>query len=256
MSHAPEGTHTGIGSRHTSPVPLYEQIKDYLRRNIQAGVFPVNTRIPSERQLAGQFGVNRLTASKAISELIQEGLVYTRVGKGTFVAPPKIDQALRSLTSFTQDMTGRGKVASSRVLYAGLEAADAIVARALAILPGATIAVLHRVRLADDQPIALEKSHLVYALCPAILERYDFSRESLYRVLREVYGLRLTYARQTIEAGIAEHEEIETLEALPGTPILRITRITFDDRDRPVEFVYSSYRGDRYKFVTVLQQVE
>lgn len=245
-----------IGFRHTSPVPLYEQIKEYIRRNIQAGVYVVNARIPSERQLAEQFGVNRLTASKAINALIQEGALYTRVGKGTFVAPAKIDQALRSLTSFTQDMSNRGKTPASRVLYASVEPADDVIARALEVLPGTAIAVLQRVRLADDQPIALEKSHLVHALCPAILEQHDFNRESLYRVLREVYGLCLTYAHQTIEAAIAMHEEREALGADLGTPMLRITRITHDDRNRPVEYVCSAYRGDRYKFFTVLQQVE
>lgn len=243
-------------TKHDSPVPLYVQIKDYIRQNIQSGMFGVNERIPSERQLAEQFSVNRLTVSKAISELVQEGLLYTQVGKGTYVCPVKIDQVLQSLTSFTQDMDGRGKSASSRVLYAAVEPAGVEVAKALAILPGAEVFVLQRVRLADDQLIALEKSHITYALCPGILEQHDFSRESLYKVLHEVYGLHLTYAHQTIEAAIAEAEELEALEADSCTPILRITRVTHDDQDRAVEFVRSSYRGDRYKFHTVLRQVE
>jgi GntR family transcriptional regulator len=103
-------------AKHDSPVPLYVQIKDYLRLNIQNGVFAVNERIPSERKLAEQFDVNRLTVSKALSELAQEGLIYSRVGKGTYVSPARIDQALQSLASFTEDMSSRGKKASSRVL--------------------------------------------------------------------------------------------------------------------------------------------
>lgn len=241
---------------HDSPVPLYVQIKEYIRRNIQSGAFDVHERIPSERRLADQFHVNRLTVSKAISDLVQEGLLYTQVGKGTYVSPEKIDQTLHSLTSFTQDASGRGQRASSRVLYAGVEPASARIAKALSILPGAEIVALHRLRLADDQLIALEKSHLVYALCPDILDEHDFSRESLYRVLREQYNIRLTYAHQTIRAGIAEADEIEALQADGCTPILRITRVTYDADDRPVEYVHSSYRGDRYKFHTVLRTVE
>lgn len=241
-------------AKHDSPVPLYVQIKEHIRRNIQSGVFEVNERIPSERQLAEQFSVNRLTVSKAISELVQEGLVYTQVGKGTYVSPTKIDQKLQSLTSFTQDMTGRGKLASSRVLYHGIEPASEDVAKALSILPGAEVIVLHRVRLADEQLIALERSHIIHALCPDLLTDRDFSQLSLYRVLREDYGIHLTYAHQTIEASIAEQDEIEALKADPCTPILRITRVTFDGSDQPVEYVHSSYRGDRYKFYTILQQ--
>ncbi len=243
-------------AKHDSPVPLYVQIKEYLRRNIQSGVFEVNERIPSERQLAEQFNVNRLTVSKAIDDLVQDGLVYTQVGKGTYVAPTKIDQTLQSLTSFTQDMTGRGKMASSRVLYQGIEPASEDVAKALSILPGTEIIALHRLRLADGQLIALERSHIIHALCPDLLHGRDFSRLSLYRVLREDYHIRLTYAHQTIEACVADGDELNALEADPCTPILRIVRVTFDDNDQAVEYVRSSYRGDRYKFYTVLQQAE
>lgn len=240
--------------KHDSPVPLYVQIKDYLRLNIQNGVFDVNERIPSERQLAEQFGVNRLTVSKALSELTQEGLIYSRVGKGTYVSPPKIDQTLQSLTSFTEDMNNRGKRASARVLYAQVDPANQEIARALSILPGAEIVALHRVRMADALPVALERSHIIYALCPGILEKHDFCQESLYRVLREEYNLRLTHAHQTIEAVIAGEVEQDVLEAEPGTPVLSVTRVTFNENDQPIEYVRSSYRGDRYKFYTVLRQ--
>ncbi len=243
-------------TRHDSPVPLYVQIKDYIRLNIQNGIFAVNERIPSERQLAEQFGVNRLTVGKALNELAQEGLIYSRVGKGTYVCPTKIDQMLQSLTSFTEDMSSRGKKASSRVLYSSVDPADQEVAKALSILPGAEVVVLYRVRLADTLPVALERSHIIYALCPDILNNHDFSRESLYQVLREAYGLRLTHAHQTIEAVIAGEAEQHALEAGPCTPILSITRVTFNESEQPIEYVRSAYRGDRYKFYTVLTQLD
>lgn len=243
-------------ANHDSPVPLYIQIKDYLRLNIQNGVFPVNTRIPSERRLAEQFGVNRLTVSKALDELAQEGLVYAQVGKGTYVAPVKIDQTLQSLTSFSQDMQRRGYMPSSRVIYAGIDPASPEVARALSIPSGAEVAVLERVRLADGQIIALEQSHILYAVCPGILANHDFSRESLYHVLRTDYRLRLTHAHQTIEAQVVTAGTYQHLEAEPGTPVLSITRVTYTEDNTPVEFVRSAYRGDRYKFVTMLQAIE
>lgn len=243
-------------TQHDSPTPLYVQIKDYIRLNIQNGVYCVNDKIPSERQFAKQFGVNRLTVSKALKELAQEGVLYSQVGKGTYVAPAKIDQMLQTLTSFTQDMIGRGRNVSSRVLYASIDPASEEIAKALSILRGAEVVVLQRVRLADGQIIALEKSHIINALCPNILDHHDFSQESLYHVLRTEYNLQMTYAKQTIEAQIVGDEELELLEAGPYTPILSITRVTYDVNDQPIEYVRSSYRGDRYKFYTVLRTLE
>lgn len=241
---------------HDSPVPLYVQIKDYIRRCIQTGAIEVNGRVPSERELAQQFNVNRLTASRALKELVQEGLIYSRVGKGTYVCPPKINQALKSLSSFTEEMRQLGQRASSRVLHAAVEPATEQVARALTVLPGTEVVVLVRVRLADDLPIALENSHILAALCPDILDNHDFAHESLYHVLRHDYGLRMTYAHQTIEAKVASEAELKALECMPGTPILSIVRVTYTDSDQPIEYVRSAYRGDRYKFHTELHLIE
>ena len=241
---------------HDSPVPLYVQIKDYIRRSIQNGVIAAHERVPSERELAQQFNVNRLTASRALKELALEGLIYSRVGKGTYVSPPKINQTLQSLSSFSEEMRQRGQRASSRVLHAAVEPANEQVARALSILPGTEVVRLVRVRLADDLPIALESSHILAAVCPGILERHDFASESLYQVLREEYGLRMTYAHQTIEAQVASEPELKALECKPGTPILSIVRVTYTDTDQAIEDVRSAYRGDRYKFHTELRLVE
>lgn len=245
-----------VVTKRDSPVPLYLQIKDYIRLNIKTGVFAVGSKIPSERQLAEQFGVNRLTVNKAISELAQEGVLSSQVGKGTYVCPPKINQTLQSLTSFTEDMQNRGQVASSRVLAACVEGASDEVAQELSILPGTEVFKLVRLRLADGQVIALEESHLVYALCPGIVDQFDFTHESLYRVLREHYGLRLTHARQVMEAQVARGREYKDLDLKPGMPVLKIVRVTYNDQNRPIEYVRSVYRGDRYKFHTILRQME
>lgn len=241
---------------HDSSVPLYIQIKDYIRLNIQAGVFPENSRIPSERQLAEQFQVSRLTVSKAINELIQEGLLHSHVGKGTFVSSTKIEQELRTLTSFTEEMIRRGQRPSSRVLYAVVEPASSEVTKALLLPSGTKIIVLKRVRLADNQPVALETSAIVAAICPDIVGKHDFSQESLYQVLREECGIRIAYARQTFESRQATPEEQEALHLDPHTPILGITRVTYNAQEQPIEYVRSAYRGDRYKFNAILRYGE
>ena len=106
-----------------SAKPLYEQIKEYILQNVENGNFEPDTRIPSERELSKRFGVSRVTAGKAVKELVQAGVLYVRIGKGTFIHPKRFDQQIETLTSFTEEMAMRGQQATSRVLHAGIESA-------------------------------------------------------------------------------------------------------------------------------------
>jgi GntR family transcriptional regulator len=229
--------------------PYYEQIRDYLLTNIESGTFPPHTQIPSERSLSDQFGVSRMTVKHAIQELVFSERLYTRVGKGTFVADTPITQQLSTLTSFTEDMKSLGKTTSSKILQADTLRANVNIARALDLTPdGSNVALLKRLRCTEGQPIAIESSYLNVTHCPNILKQHDFTHTSLYHVLRMEYGLRLASAEQRIRARQATKEEAALLEIDVGFPILYITRTTFLDDNTPVEYVESAYRGDRYVF--------
>lgn len=238
-----------------SAKPLYEQIKGYILDNIQAGVFAPESRIPSERALSEQFGVSRLTVKRAIDELTQTGVLYVQIGKGTYISRPKVLGQLEQLTGFTHEMSQRGRRASSRVLEAGVAPASVEEARALRLAPGAPVMRLTRLRLADDVPMAIEKSHLSAARVPGILDRHDFSRVSLYAALRESYDINLTRAEQTIEARLATPDEAALLQTDLDAPILHMTRLTFSEGDAPCEYALSAYCGTRYKFRALLRQV-
>lgn len=242
--------------QHESPVPLYIQMKELLQSQIQSGARAVGERLPSERELAARYEVSRMTARQALQALVAEGLAHSRVGKGTFVTAPKINQELRVLTSFSEDMSQRGVTPSSRVLVAEVRPADQDVARHLHITPGVRIAVLKRVRLADGQPLALETTHIPYHKCPGLLDRYDFSQCSLYEVLRRDYGWELAWADQVIGTRLPEDDECAALELDKGTPVLHFTRVTFDESDQPLEYVRSVYRGDRYQLRAALRYSE
>lgn len=185
-------------------------------------------------------------------ELVHDGLIYTRVGKGTFVAEPKIDQQLRSLTGFTQDVQARGGQPNSQVLEAGVIGATPELAAALRLNPGDEVIRLVRLRLADGDPLCIESSHLPFGLFQTLLLDHDFSRESLYQVLEADYGLELTYAEQTIESALASHRELEKLQLIPPAAVLKIQRTTYGADGAPIEYVLSTYRGDRFKFRSTL----
>ena len=234
--------------------PLYQQIKDHCQSGIKSGSYAVDSRLPSERQLAEKFMVSRMTVTKAFKELEREGWVYARSGKGTFVAPQtKIDQNLEKLTSFSEDMAAQNLKVTSRILSIGVENADESTAKKLWIGPGTLIFVLERFRLADEELISLERTHIPYALCPDIEKRYDFSQESLYNILRNQYSFQLLVAQQTVEARLPSDDEIKKLGIENSKPVLSFERSTFNENSHPVEFVKSVYLGDRYKLNIMLK---
>lgn len=233
------------------PIPLYYQIKARLLESIESGQLKPGDRVMSERELTTQFGVSRMTARQALTELENQGYLYRMQGKGTFVASPKVEQPLAGLTSFTEEMRRRGLEPGARVLSAEEVPAGRRVARALGIGETAAVFRLERLRLAGGAPMGLEVSHLPVALVPGIAERTSGDL-SLYRLLAEVYGIRPVRGAQTIEAVAANSYEAEILRVKEGTPLLMLERISRDAQDRPVEYVYSLYRGDRYRFTTEL----
>jgi len=237
---------------HDVAEPLYLQIRDLILSEIKAGKYAPHQRLPSERELSTSYGVSRMTVRQAVVDLQHSGAVYARVGKGTFVAAPKIDQQLRLVTSFTQEMHARGARPASRVLEARVEPAEPDVAAMLEVPPGAPVARLARVRLSDDQPLAIETAYLPAAQFPELLS-HDFGRESLYEVLARDYGLTLIAASQTIEAGLADVDELELLDIDPPAAVLRMQRLTRTSAGRAVELVRSAYRGDLYQLHSTLE---
>lgn len=238
-----------------SAKPLYEQIKAYILGNIQSGTFVADTRIPSERALSEQFGVSRLTVKRAIDDLTQNGTLYVQIGKGTYISRPKYDQQLEQLTSFTEEMAKRGQHTDSRVLIAETIPASVEDARMLKILPGVSLLHLERVRMADGVPLAIERTKIAASRCPGILNGHNFSRESLYVVLRQEYGINLTHAEQSIEARLATEEESKLLHIEANAAILHMVRVTYSGSDQPFEYTLSAYCGSRYKFNAVLKHV-
>jgi GntR family transcriptional regulator len=233
-----------------SATPLYLQLKGLLEQEMVNGILKPHSRVPSERELSEQFAISRMTVRQALTELIQEGRLYTRAGKGTFVAEPKIRQQLQSLTGFTEDMRARGFDPHTRVMTRAIIPAAERVAQSLNLREGAPVFCLERLRLADDEPMAIEVSCLAFAGMER-LQTLDLSG-SLYAVLRDHFGLYPALADQEFEAALARPHERALLHLPEGAPVLKIQRTTYDDERRPFEYVESVYRGDRYRFVARL----
>lgn len=230
----------------TSPIPIYYQLEQIVLDKIKSGVWPPNTAIPSERELSEQFGVSRMTIRQALLALTRDGILRREVGVGTFVAEPRITQRLTRLTGFSEDMRARGKRASARVLSVAVARATPVVAEMLGLELGCEVLVVDRLRLADDEPLAIETSHLFFRGCQE-LQGADLEG-SLYALLTQKYGIVPTRARQRISAGVADKREIDLLGLRRGAPVLRLRRVTFDQEGRRFEYVESTYRADKYVF--------
>jgi GntR family transcriptional regulator len=230
-----------------SPVPKYFQLREILVSLIDSELAP-DAAIPSERELAERYALTRMTVRHAIDQLVSEGRLYRVAGRGTFVARSRIVTQL-TLTSFTEDMRALGLRPGAVTLSASRRPAGAIGAE-LGLPADAEVHLLERLRTADGVPMALERTHLPAALTPGLLDA-DLSDRSLYALLAERYGLLPDRGEQTIQAGTAELSDARLLGVPVGTPVLQFRRRSFVG-SRPVEFVVSTYRGDRYQFRAAL----
>jgi GntR family transcriptional regulator len=232
------------------PVPLYSQVKEVLRERIGRLRGGEQEQLPSERELARDLRISRMTVRQAVRDLIAEGAIYTAPGRGTFLASAEVTQQLVGLTSFSQEMTKRGLVPSSRLLEAQSITDDEIAAR-LRLQPDEAIARIRRLRLADGEPMAIETTHLPLSLCPGLLSM-DLERGSLYELLQRVFRLRFGAATQTITAESARPATARILGLEEGDPVLLMERSSELDNGRPFEYVRSWYRADRYHFAVRL----
>lgn len=221
---------------------------DELRRRLRELIDAASPgdKLPAERDLIGDLGVARETLRRAIDDFVIEGRLNRRHGVGTFVTRPKITQQFR-VQSFTEDMRARGMASSSRLISSRVTSAGARVGALLQISPADEVYAIRRLRLADNDPMALESLHIPRALVPG-LPVDQLEAQSLYQILSDEYGIEIASGTQTIEATVTDDVESALLSIPALSPALVVDRVTWTADGRHVEAVRSVYRGDRYRF--------
>lgn len=230
--------------------PLYVQLRKRIEAGIASGFLAPDMPLPPEREIAALTDLSRVTVRKAMAELAEKGLILQRQGSGSFVAPARarVEQSLSRLTSFTEDMAGRGFRSGVDWLERGLFQSSPEEIAVLGLAPGEQVARLARLRRADDRPMAVERASLPPALLPNPLAVTG----SLYEVLGQA-GLRPVRAVQKISAVNLGAAEAEILGVAPMAAGLRIERVSYLPDGRVVEFTRSLYRGDAYDFVAEMR---
>lgn len=235
-----------------SPVPIYHQLEEYIKQQIEAGILREAAVIPSEREFAEVFQISRMTVRQAINNLVLEGYLTRQKGRGTFVSKKKVEQELQGMTSFTEDMLSRGMNPSSTLLSFQIIPADKNTALDLKIEENDSVYKIKRIRLADGAPMALETAYIPVEIVPGLTE--ENSNLSLYQYIEQHLSLSISEATQEIEASIADSDDAKTLEINIGDPILLIERISYLQDGIPFELVKSTFRADRYRFVHTMKR--
>ena len=230
----------------TDGVPIYRQIVNQVKYLVASGLLQPGEELPPIRILALRLKVTPNTIVKAYGDLEISGVIQKRQGSGTFVRV-RVEKNFSKLTSFSEDMRARGRTPRSVWLKRSDGTVTPEEAMSLRSSPGTPVLRFHRIRYADDAPMALERATVLADCLPSI----DAVESSLYEAL-ERSGHRPVRALQRLRAVLFDAEQAELLAARERDPGLLVERIGFDYDGRAIEFSQSWYRGDTYDFVAEL----
>jgi GntR family transcriptional regulator len=227
-----------------SPVPLYYQLQELIRSRIESGEWPPGQQVPPEAELCREFSVSRGTVRQALAELVREGLLNRRRGKGSFVASPKITQDLLSsagLSSHAQEVLGSElgtRLISVQVIPAGRRLAEK-----LRVSEGSDVVQIRKVKVAGDQPFFLVTSYVPSSVCPG-LELEEHTHGSLIDLVEQRCGAQAATLRGWFEPVLIDDYEATVLEVDKGSPAMLLERIRYDAGGRPLMASSHIIRGD------------
>jgi GntR family transcriptional regulator len=224
-------------------MPAYQKIQRAIRHQIEAKQMKPGDAVSSERELARIHGVSLMTARHALAGLEREGVVERRRGSGTFVAPPRIQ--FNKLMSYTEQMASRGLPPTSKVIAARIVEDEPEIAARLGLGATSRMVLIERVRLAADEPFALETCYLPATDFSEIVDA-PLARGSLFSTLEHDYGVELAYADEEVDATFAEGHVAQLLNLKAGAALLRIRQVIYSSKTKPVIYVIGFYRSERH----------
>lgn len=224
--------------------PLYVQLMEELETSIRNGVYKPGDKIMTEAEMAREYGVSLITVRKAVGSLMEKGLVVRKQGKGTFVTKPKYSRNMKKLQSFTEMCEQMGVKPGARVLENRLIAADKKVADRLGIEPGSNVVYISRLRLADGEPVQVEKSY--FPLKYAFLLEEDLNDGSMFECLKEKAGAKVASSEKMIELCRATAEEAALMDVKKGDYLLFVKSTAYDENGEPMYAGIQLINGDSF----------
>ena len=224
--------------------PLYVQLMEELETSIRNGVYKPGDKIMTEAEMAKEYGVSLITVRKAVGSLMEKGLVMRKQGKGTFVTKPKYSRNMKKLQSFTEMCEQMGVKPGAQVLENRLIMADKKVADRLGIEPGSNVVYISRLRLADGEPVQVEKSY--FPLKYAFLLEEDLNNGSMFECLKEKAGAKVASSEKMIELCRATAEEAALMDVKKGDYLLFVKSTAYDENGEPMYAGIQLINGGRF----------
>jgi GntR family transcriptional regulator len=234
--------------RQDDKIPLYIQLKESIRSSILSGQLKYEEKIPTEIELSEIYKISRITVRKAIVELVEEGYLVKKQGKGTFVSKPKIERKIVHFLSFSEACKANGVKASSKVIKKEIVQPTPKEKKMLQLEDDDALLYIQRVRYGGESPVMLENNYFSY-------KNYNFLfgeklEDSLYRTLEEKYQIKPTRSGMTsLEIVRATEGETELLKVANGEPLFFMETIIYDEGDLPVHLGKQYIIGEGYKFI-------
>jgi GntR family transcriptional regulator len=235
-----------------SEIPYYLQIYGELKDRIETQAYKPNEMLPSENELAEEFNVTRITVRNAIKRLKDEGKIYTKKGKGSFVNPPKIVQDLYKVYSFGREFDEKGYTLESTVIEAYIDKCSGTVQKNLQLQAEDFVFTIRRIRKLDNIPVIAEVSYLPAKLIPGVTIE-EVQGTPIYDLLEKKYKLNIIKAKEYLDPAVADEYYSGLLEVEIGTPLFSTERVTYTNGDRPIDYRRCIIRSDKFRFSVELK---
>jgi GntR family transcriptional regulator len=232
--------------------PLYEQVKEIIIQKINTGEYSSKQALPGERILMERFGVSRITIRQAIGDLVNEGVLYRKHGKGTYVAEKKIEKPLARLLGIAEELATENNEIAISVLESKITTPATEISKALGLSPGQSVFMVKRLITTQRIPLVIICDYISdtikYIFDNCLLER------DIFYVQLEACGYKIGHGEQRISAAAATLEEAKLLKYQKGAPVLVVRRTTYDPGHTPLIYSQITYRGDRYEYSIQLKR--
>lgn len=235
-------------------MPIYEQIKNDIVDKIENGIYVPGVRLPSERQLAEEYAVSRVTVRQAVGELVNKGILHKKVGSGTYVRATKVEQSLVQLKGIIEELRQHGYNVSIRVIetvYVKWSSKNRMLWENLKLDRGEKVYKIKRVIMVNNQPLLIDYNYFPEEIGRKY-EMLDVSKDVIFRAL-EALGYHVEYATQKVSAKNATREQARLLQIEERDAVLEVERLTFSGSDVPLIYTRAVYVGTKYSYSAVLR---
>jgi GntR family transcriptional regulator len=227
-------------------VPLYRQVEHVLEEKIKTGQWEIGYQVPTEQELSDLFDVSTITVKRAIIELVNKGYLYRQRGKGTFVSGSINEQDINSIISLKTEEVGEHP--HELISFTVVDASEEITKK-LNIKDDTNVFNMVRLKIENDEPMALEYTYLPYSKCPDLTPA-DINNELIYNILENKFFIPLGRAKLFIKPYIALDEIAHLLKVEPGTPVFEWERLTYTKQEEIIEYSKFYVRQDKQTYYT------